>query len=85
MSNDHVDALRRARHELVEARRRLAIRMADNPDVSAEGLAGSMIQLQQAIDAIDAAIKDEELIHPPQPGMDRMEERYTENEPKGID
>ena len=84
MSDEHVDALRRARQELVEARRRLAIRMADNPDVSAEGLAAPMIQLQQAIDAIDAAIKDEESMHPPQPGMDKMAERYTAKTPKGI-
>ena len=60
MSNEHVEALRKAREALVEERRRLAVQMVNDPSAAATTLGAAMINLQKTIKALNYAIRDEE-------------------------
>jgi hypothetical protein len=58
--NEHIAALRTARETLDTERRRLSLTMNISTPNVASTYVGSFIALQNAIDAIDAAIDDEE-------------------------
>ena len=96
MPTERIEALRRLRTQLIEERREAALVAADivaeapseGPDNDAQHRINSylMIALDRhtMIGVLDAVIRDEESAHPSQPGMDKMAERYTEKEPKGV-
>ena len=88
MANEHIERLEEAL-EALRQRRREAVRIthkmvadSNDPDVWLSGLR-SLPNFQQMIDAVEAAIEDERSA-PSQPGVDKMVERYTTKELKGI-
>ena len=58
MAQDHVEALKRSRAKLLEQRRALAKR--DGSSDRNEGYSERIIAIQNALDATDRAISDEE-------------------------
>ena len=58
MAQDHVEALKRSRTKLLEQRRALAKR--DGSSDRNEGYSERIIAIQNALDATDRAISDEE-------------------------
>ncbi len=58
MAEDHADALRRSRAKLVDQRRALVKR--DCSSERNEGFAERIVAIQNALDATDRAIEDEE-------------------------
>ena len=63
--NPHIQTLKSAREVMVEKRREQAKTMSDRAFERPEGFAGAFRDLQDAIEAIDRAIADEDKIDEP--------------------
>jgi hypothetical protein len=60
MAKDHLEQLEKARAKLVEARHQRAREIAMTSGVLSDALPHGMTKIQEAIEAIDRAIEDEE-------------------------
>ena len=62
MSVDHVADLRRVREDLVRQRRTIAAELAQAHSRGPPGRVDDLVKCQQAIDALDRAIREEERV-----------------------
>ena len=65
MTNEHIDALTNARKRIVEWRRRVARDIAASEDQRHTDWALALTTYQQAVEAIDKAIEEEQKAHSP--------------------
>jgi acetylornithine/succinyldiaminopimelate/putrescine aminotransferase len=87
MAGDHIEMLRKARERLVADRRLMAAELAEPYAREAiqltEDQRQRFVTLQQAIEAVDAAIQDERRLKPPDAQQPRWDTVAPDNDPLG--